>query len=305
MRYDRSLQSGYEGFASKESKGKGPAIDPEAVFLEVLDVVCSYNCVPVLNGVSFKVKKGDFAGIIGPNGSGKTTLLRSISRIVGLRRGKIVVDGRDVNSLTRPQLARLLTTVPQETQAEFAFTVEEVILMGRFPYLRRLSREGPRDRQMAREAMALTGTLSLASRAITEISGGERQRVMIARALAQEPELLLLDEPTSHLDIGYQTEILDLLRSLNRRGKFAVLAVFHDLNLASQYCDYLILLSNGRIAAIGPPTDVITPDNVESAYGVEVLVTPHPVYGSPMVTPISKELDLCRPALAKTNTRNA
>lgn len=263
-------------------------------FLEVLNVVCSYNCIPALEGVAFRVERGDFAGIIGPNGSGKTTLLKAISKVLEPRRGTVMVDGRDVLSLSRRQLARLLTTVPQETHLDFAFTVEEIVRMGRFSHIPRLRGEGRVDRELVREAMVLTETYHLASRPVTEISGGERQRVVIARALAQQPEILLLDEPTSHLDIGYQTEILDLLKGLNRRGKFTVLAVFHDLNLATQYCDYLILLCKGKVAAIGPPEKVVTSENVRLAYGIEAIVTPHPVYGSPMVTPVSKELGECR-----------
>lgn len=259
-----------------------------AVALEILDITCSYGSTPVLNGITFRIHKGDFVGIIGPNGSGKSTILKTISRVLTPRSGKVLLLNRDIYSINRAEIARRLAVVPQEARMDFDFTVEEIVLMGRLPHLGRFEKEGQKDLARAREAMDLTRTLHLAPRSITELSGGEKQKVIIARALTQEPEVLLLDEPTSHLDINHQTEILDLMKKLCRKNQLTIVMVLHDLNMAAQYCDYLVLLSGGKVFALGPPQEVITAANIKAVYGSDVIITNHPVRNRPMVIPLSK-----------------
>lgn len=252
--------------------------------LKVLEVECSYDSHKVLEGVTFSVQKGMFVGVIGPNGSGKTTLLKAISQVLRPIRGTVLISGEEVYKMKPKVLARQMAVVPQEQELNFAFRVEDVVLMGRSPHLERFRSEGPRDVEIARRAMQMTNTLYLAARPVTEISGGERQRVTIARALAQEPELLLLDEPTSHLDIHHQVEILEMVRDLSHRHGLAVVAVFHDLNLAAYYCDGLILLSGGRIYSMGKPEEVLTAENIRQVFGANVLVRKDKITGRPSLT---------------------
>jgi len=237
--------------------------------LKVRDIDVFYGDRKVLERMCLSAESG-FMGIIGPNGSGKTTLLKSISRVLKPKNGVILLDGKDVYELKTKDVAKNMAVVPQDTSTKFDFTVMDVVLMGRNPHLGRFEMENARDMEIAEKAMKVTNTWHLADRSITEISGGERQRVIIAKALTQEPKILLLDEPTSHLDINYQIEILDLIKTLSK--ELAVIAVFHDLNLAARYCDELILLDKGKIFASGKPEEVITPKNIESVYGIEVIV---------------------------------
>ncbi len=243
------------------------------MMLNAKNIETFYGDEKILDSVCLSVKKG-FTGIIGPNGSGKTTLLKSVSRVLEPASGVVLLDGKDIYKMRAKDAAKDMAVVPQDTSVKFDFTVKEVVLMGRNPHLGRFEIEGARDMEIAEDAMKLTNTLHLADRPITQISGGERQRVIIAKALTQEPMVLLLDEPTSHLDINYQSEILDLIKGLSK--KMAVLAVFHDLNLAARYCDELVLLDKGGVSALGRPEDVITPKNIESAYGIEVVVKREP-----------------------------
>lgn len=251
--------------------------------IEIRDVRCSYGMVDALRGVSFEVERGDFVGIIGPNGSGKSTLLRAMSRVLKPEGGVVLLDGRDIWSFRSREMARRVAVVPQETMISFSFTAEEIILMGRTPYLGRFDVEGVKDREIARRAMELTDVTHLAGRFITEVSSGERQRVIIARALAQEPEILLLDEPISHLDLCYQAEILGLVRRLNREQGLTVVIVLHDLNLACEHCNALVMLKDGRIFAVGKPEHIVTRDNIKAVYDADVLVGCHPVFGCPHV----------------------
>lgn len=254
--------------------------------LKVLDVACAYDSVGVLEGVTFSVGRGEFTGIIGPNGSGKTTLLKTISQILRPVRGVVLLSGEELSKIKPGKLARQMAVVPQETVVNFPFTVRDIVLMGRSPYLKRFQSEGPRDFEVVRRAMQITATDYLADRLITALSGGERQRVIIARALAQEPEILLLDEPTAHLDINNQVEILNLLRFLSRERGLTVIAVFHDLNLAAQYCDRLILLRKGKIYRIGGPEEVVTAENIRKVYGASVLVRRDRITGALSLTPV-------------------
>ncbi len=256
--------------------------------IKVSEVEVVYDADPVVAGITFQVHQGEFVGLIGPNGSGKSTLLRVISRVLSPRKGTVLIDGRFASVYGREELARRLAVVTQESQLHFDFTVAEVVRMGRIPHLKRFQREGARDTHIVDKALHLTDLLPFANRLVTELSGGERQRVAIARALAQEPEILLLDEPTAHLDINYQLTLLDLIWHLNRKSGLTVLIVLHDLNLAAQYCDQLILLGEGRIYNAGTPADVITEEAIRDVYGVHAVVSPHPVMGTPCIYPLSQ-----------------
>ncbi|MDO8586535.1 MAG: heme ABC transporter ATP-binding protein [Armatimonadota bacterium] len=251
--------------------------------LKISDLEVSYGLEPVVRGVSFDLKNGELVAVVGPNGSGKTTLLRALSRTIKPSKGAVYLDERDIFRFSSRELAREMAVVPQDSEVGFEFTALEIVLMGRSPHLGRFSLEGERDLEIAREAMEQTATLDIADRAVNTLSGGERQRVIIARALAQQPRVILLDEPTSHLDINFQVEILELIRRLVREKQIAALAVLHDLNLAAHYCDWMILLKDGRVHAAGEPEDVLTADNVRQVYGVEVWVRKHPAYGRPYI----------------------
>jgi len=251
--------------------------------LEAREVSCTYGGADVLHQVTLSVPRGAFIALIGPNASGKSTLLRTISRVLKPRRGEVLLEGRDIYRLSALEVARVLAVVEQEGLGELGFTVEETVLLGRLPRLARTSREGDRDREVANRAMRLTSVLSLAGRPVGELSGGERQRVALARALAQEPAVLLLDEPTSHLDPGHQVEVLDLLKKLNQTEGLTVVTVLHDLNLAALYAREMVLLTSGRILAKGTPADVLTPANLRKAYGPGVALARHPVTGAPQV----------------------
>jgi len=254
-------------------------------------VVCSYGSHLVISGLSLQVERGDFLGIIGPNGSGKTTLLRTIARVLEPSAGRVVFMGKDVYQMSARELARKMAVLGQEHSAEYDFTVHEVVLMGRTPHLGRFQGERKHDLQIAEHAMRVTNVLHLKDRLITELSGGERQRVMIARALAQEPEVLLLDEPTAYLDVGHQTEILSIIRRLNATSQLTVIGVFHDLNLASEYCDKLVLLDRGRIRALGDPFSVLTAENISAAYGSTAVVSRHPFLPKPHVLVLPRRVE--------------
>jgi iron complex transport system ATP-binding protein len=260
------------------------------MYLSVENLTCRYGTRTVLSDFTLGVSRGDFLAVVGPNGSGKSTLVKAISRTLRPASGRITLGGRDIVRMRPRDLARELALVAQETAVEFDFTAEEVVLLGRLPHLARFRGESERDRQAVREAMAVTNTLHLKDRVITGLSGGERQRVLVARGLAQEPSLLILDEPTAHLDIAHQVELLDLTRRLNREQGLTVIAVLHDLNLAAQYAGRLLMMKEGRRFAEGAPVDVVTEANVAAVYGSRVRVTRHPEEGSPHVILLSNQV---------------
>jgi iron complex transport system ATP-binding protein len=238
--------------------------------------------------VTVAVEPGSFTGLLGPNGGGKTTLLNLMSGVLKPRAGAVTLDGAEVSAMPRRQLARRIAVVPQETHPAFDYTVMEMVLMGRHPHLGPFALEGPRDVEIAREALAATGTAALAGRAYMTLSGGEKQRVVIASALAQSPDLLLLDEPTASLDLGYQLEVASLLRRLNReRGVTMVLAT-HDLNLAAGLCTSLVMLRGGRVLAQGPTASVLTPARVRELYDVDADVRFHEGAGHLTVVPLRR-----------------
>ena len=245
--------------------------------IELKDVSLGYNGSAVLNNVSLKAASGEILGLIGPNGSGKSTLIRAMARVISPFYGCVLINGRDVRNIKREELAKLVAVVPQNPALPVAFTAFEVVLMGRTPHLGFLRYEGKEDVTIAWQAMKTTRTELLAERRVGELSGGERQRVVIARALTQQSKIILLDEPTAHLDISYQLEILNLIKSLCLEKSLTVIAALHDLNLAAQYCDYLVMLNGGRIYTEGIPQDVLTVQNIKEVYGAEVCVFPHPI----------------------------
>lgn len=261
--------------------------------LEILDLTGGYDGAPVLNGISFKVMPGDFLGIIGPNGSGKSTLLRLLSGALTPFSGRVNFSGRSLSSINRKEFCRKTAFIPQDTLIQFPFTVWEIVLMGRIPHLGRLQLEREEDFAACRKALGLTDTLHLKDKDISELSAGERQRVIISRALSQEPVLLFLDEPTSHLDIGHQIQVLDMLRRLNRETRLTIVMVVHDLNLACEYCSRLILLNGGGIFKEGAAEEVLTYQNIESVYKTVVVVGKNPISKKPHVMLISEE-NRCR-----------
>jgi iron complex transport system ATP-binding protein len=225
-----------------------------------------------LSEVSLEIASGEIVGVIGPNSSGKTTLIRLLTRVLEPAAGEILLDGAPLRQLARADLARRVGVVPQGVLGAFPFSVGELVLMGRYPHGPGRYFESPLDRAAAHEAMAATGVLALADLPLDHLSGGERQRAVLARALAQEPRLLVLDEPTAHLDLHYQVEIAALLRRLNRERGMAILLVSHDLNLAAEVCDRLVLLAGGRAVATGVPETVLEESRLASVFGCEVIV---------------------------------
>ncbi len=267
--------------------------------IEMQDVCLGYGGKVVLEGLTFQVRPGEMTGLIGPNGSGKSTVIRALSRIILPRSGKILLDGHNLTKLPRRDLARLLAVVPQMPLLPSAFTAFEIVLMGRYPHLGPFQYEGPKELAIAWQAMEKTGTQSLAERRINELSGGEIQGLLIARALAQETKAILLDEPTANLDIGRQIEVLGLIKNLCHEENLTVLAALHDLNLASQYCDRLVLINNKRIHADGTPSEVITAQNIADVYGAESCVYTHPVNGLPCVLLNAGNGKIARPGEVK------
>jgi len=260
-----------------------------SALLKVNNLSGGYGQELVIKDVSFDVKKGDFLGIIGPNGSGKSTLLRLMNKIIHPQEGRVVFADKDISKTRLKELCQKISFVPQDTLINFSFTVWEIVLMGRTPHLRRLQFESSKDLEIAKEALLSTDSLRLKAKQINQLSAGERQRVVIAKALAQEPTLLLLDEPTSHLDIGHKVKILDLLKKLNKETELTIVLVMHDLNLASEYCSRLILLDKGEIFKEGDPDSVLTYQNIEKVYKTTVVVNKNPLSSRPYVVLVSKE----------------
>ncbi|HWZ20181.1 MAG TPA: ABC transporter ATP-binding protein [Ktedonobacteraceae bacterium] len=241
------------------------------ILLEVNGVTFGYEHVPLLYDVQLQVSKGEMVGLLGPNGSGKTTLLRLVSGVLLPQQGKIVLDGRNLHDWGRRGIARNIAVVPQELHVPFAFTVEQMVSLGRTPYINWLGSRSNNDDNIVQDAMSATDVIPLARRIFNELSGGERQRVMVAMALAQQPKLLLLDEPTAHLDIKYQIEMLELVQRLNRERGMTVIAALHDLNLAARYFPRLVLFQRGVVADAGP-AQVLEPHLLKRVYGIDVQV---------------------------------
>jgi iron complex transport system ATP-binding protein len=244
----------------------------------------------VLDGVSLSIDAGSLVGILGPNGSGKTTLLKLLGGMLTPQTGAVSLRGRRLADWSRRETARQIAFVPQETLAPFDFTVLEIVLMGRYPHLGTFALEGPEDVAIARQALRATGTSAFEERAFNTLSGGEKQRVVIAGALAQSPELLLLDEPTASLDIGHQLEVQLLLTQLNVERHVTLVLSTHDLNFAAALCRTLVLLRDGRVVAAGPTDQVLTAQTVRALYNVEAEVATHARAGHITVTPLTRLL---------------
>ncbi len=256
---------------------------PELHGLALDAVHAGYGPRPVLAGVSMRAEPGRVTGLIGPNGSGKTTLVRVASRGLRPSAGTVMVAGVDPYAVSARHSARIVGVVPQELAPAFEYTVLELVLMGRAPHRSRWSGGGANDWAQARRAMEAANVLHLADRPIGELSGGERQRAVLAQALAQDTPILLLDEPTTHLDVRHLVEILGLVRGLARDDRRTVLVIFHDLNLASAYCDEIVALSEGRVVSAGAPEQVITRELLRDVFGLEAEVGPAGAAGRPSV----------------------
>ncbi len=239
---------------------------------------------PVLHDLCFEVHAGEILAVVGPNGVGKSTLIKAASGILPLTTGEITIDDVSIHKMTPDQRARRIAVVPQAIRVPGAFNARDVVLMGRTAYLNWFENENQDDYDIAEEVMAKTGTLEYADRLVGELSGGEQQRVLIARALAQSPEVMLLDEPTAHLDLHHQDRILKLVRDLALEQGLAVLMALHDLNLVARFADRVVLLSNGTIHSVGEPCDVLNADLLAEVYAVKIQVFPNPQNGHPIVT---------------------
>lgn len=247
----------------------------------------SYRDKCVLSNIGLTFEKNKFHSIIGPNGSGKTTLLKNISRILEPGKGVVFIGGKDIVSMGSKEAARRIACVPQNTSSDFDFSAMDIVMMGRSPHFRRFQPETEEDLEIVRNAMVATSTWQLKNKNINEISGGERQRVIIARALAQKAGIILLDEPISQLDIHHQVEILDMVKLLVINSEVTVLAVLHDLNMAAEYSDNIVLVDDGRIFLQGTPEQVLTGENIEKVYNLQVRIIKNPVTGKPHLIPVS------------------
>ena len=244
----------------------------------------NYNSIAALKDVDLELGLNEVLSIVGPNGSGKTTLLKCIDRILKPNNGAVLIDGRDVAHMGLGELSKIIGYVPQSSTSTFPFIVFDVVLMGRRPYIRWSVSE--RDKEIVAEILKFLGISKLAARHLNELSGGEQQKVIVARALAQQPQILLLDEPTSNLDIKHQLEVLGTIKGLTRSKQLSVIMAMHDLNLASRFSDKMLMLKHGCVFAVGTPESVLTEENIESVYGVKSHVT-NSVLDRPQVTPIA------------------
>jgi len=243
--------------------------------IEIQNACFSYNTKQVLHDISFALEQGEFLGIIGPNGAGKSTMLRLICGILKPEKGVIKVFGKNIEQIEPKQLAQKIAFVPQETHFTLDYTVEDIVLMGRYPYLKAFQKENKIDFEARDHGLEFTESQIFRKRTINSLSSGERQRVVLARALAQEPEILVLDEPTSHLDLHHQHAIMELLKKLNKQG-MSIIVVNHDLNLASLYCGRLILMHQGKVFKQGSPAELINEKTLKEVYKTDVKVIKHP-----------------------------
>lgn len=246
-----------------------------------------YENKEILKNINLKIRDGSFISIIGPNGSGKSTLLRTLSGFLKPQKGVVLLGEENLKDLSQKEISQRLSVVPQNILLEFDFKVKDIVLMGRHPYIKRLKGETAEDIKVVEKAMKYTNTLEFSNRLYNELSGGEKQRVILAQALAQQPRVLLLDEPISHLDLQYQVEILDLIKRMSIEEDLASIAVLHDLNMASAYSDYIIMLKAGEIFCEGEPEKVLTAENIADVFNTDVTVSKNPVTGKTYIYPIS------------------
>jgi iron complex transport system ATP-binding protein len=248
-----------------------------------------YGDFPALKNITFSVETGNFFIIIGPNGSGKTTLLKVMAGILKSQTDQLDILNRPVDHYSRKALARTIAFVPQMIPIDFPFSVNEIVLMGRSPYLGMLGLEQEKDLEIAKQALSFTGVDHLAHRKLDQLSGGEQQRVFVAKAICQEPEIILLDEPTASLDLAHQIRLMDLMEKLKNEHGITVVMVSHDVNLAAMYGDHLLLLNKGEIVQLGAPKEVLTFQTLEQVYGCTLLVDESPLGNSPRVTPVPRK----------------
>lgn len=251
--------------------------------LSINSLHVAYDKQDVLQDLNLQLDRGELLGLIGPNGSGKTSLIRALSGVIKPTAGEIYIEGKELSTFSEGARARLLAVVPQSAQLPPAFTVFECVALGRTPHLAWLGRLGQSDLKHIQQAMQAAEISHLSNRRAGELSGGEQQRVILARALAQACPILLLDEPTAHLDLHHQVSLLGLVRRMAKDQKLAVLVAMHDLNLAALYADRLVLLVEGRIRASGTPAEVLTTDILQAAYQIPLHVHPNPQHGTPWV----------------------
>jgi len=260
-----------------------------SIAVDIENLSYAYGKHTVLRDISFSVSGGEFFIVIGPNGSGKTTLMKVISGIRRFQSGRVEVLGNRIGDYTKRNLAQNVALVPQEVPADFPFTVSELVLMGRSPYLGMLGIPQKEDMDIAAQAIAFTGTERFAHRKLDQLSGGERKLVFIARAICQQPRIILLDEPTASLDLSHQVKIMDLMEKLKLEKGITVVMVSHDVNLAAMYGDTLLLLKEGEVVRQGSPEEVLTFKTLEEAYGCTLLVGDSPLGKFPSVTPVPKK----------------
>lgn len=251
--------------------------------LEIKNLTIDYNGIKAVEDLNIDFKKGRFYTILGPNGAGKSTLLKAISKNIEDMKGSIFFDNVNIKDLKIKNLAKKISMVPQETSIDFDLLGEEIVLMGRIPHLKRLEKEGSRDFNIVKEAMIKTNTLHLRNRSVTRMSGGEKQRVVVARALAQEAGIMLLDEPVSQLDLHNQIEIMNIIRDLVDREGLTAICVLHDINLAVNYSDEILIMKAGKLVSMGKPADIIRQEIIEETYGISVKIIENPITNKPFI----------------------
>jgi iron complex transport system ATP-binding protein len=268
--------------------------------LETRDLSLAYDGRRVVDGLSLEVPQGAVTAVVGANACGKSTLLRGLARVVQPQSGSVFLDGRSIHERPTKEVAAVLGLLPQSPVAPEGITVADLVGRGRYPHQGWFRRWTAEDEQAVAEALAVTDTTELAERSVDELSGGQRQRVWIAMALAQQTDLLLLDEPTTFLDVAHQVEVLDLLSDLNHERATTVVLVLHELNLAARYAHHLVAMRDGRVVAAGPPAKVVTEQLVRDVFAMDCRVVPDPVAGTPMVVPIGRR----RSHVAQTTSRS-
>lgn len=253
--------------------------------LSAQGLTLAYGDRTIVEGLDLQVPPGKITAIVGPNGCGKSTLLRALARLISPREGQVILDGRDLHRRPSKEVARTLGLLPQGPTAPEGIAVADLVGRGRHPHQKLLARWSARDYEVVAQSLDATGVADLADRAVDELSGGQRQRVWIAMALAQETDILLLDEPTTFLDVAHQVEVLDLLVDLNRERGTTIVMVLHDMNMAARYADHVFAVRDGRVVAGGPPVDVMTTDMIRAVFDLDCLVIADPITGSPLVLP--------------------
>jgi iron complex transport system ATP-binding protein len=243
----------------------------DKVLIKLEGVQFAYDGADVLRGVEFEAHPGEFIGLIGPNGSGKSTMLRCINGILKPKVGVIMMDGKELSLMKVDEIAKICANVPTEFNEEFSMTVQDLVFLGRYPFAKGLWWDNKEDEALVVEALKKFGVYDLKDRKFAELSSGEAQRVLLAKAVVQCPKIMLVDEPSAHLDLKYKLEVMEHLREL-LQGSITIVIASHDVNLLAKYCDRVMILSKGRIVAFGQPKDVITPEMIEEVYGVEVVV---------------------------------